>query len=328
MFRRLLFIAAVCAGFYGFAAPAVAQAPEKVAVGYLPHWPTPALFAQAKNTFDFALGVKVEWKPYDSGNAMNVALNAGEIQIAYALGHVPYLAGVSRGLDLTMVGVAVDYTTNDNCIVRGDAGINRDNAAQLAGRQVALQRGSLSHFRMLGVLRHLGVDTESVEIVDVRSGDDAVAALQRGDVVMACAAGNPLRAMWQLGAPLMTAAEQSAIGLRVFDTITVASDFVHQHPDTVQAFMDIVEASNKQWKRSPDPMVRTIARVADMDKGSTRQTLDSFSFPTAQEQKADAWLGGDVVDYSKELADFFVSEGMLPRALESYDRFITTRFLR
>ena len=328
MIRLLLMIAVLCAGFYATAAPAATHQPSKITVGYLLHWPLPAQFAQHKKTFDHALDLEVEWIPLANGNEMNDALARGKIQIAFAQGHIPFLAGVSRGLDLTMVGVAVDYANDDNCIVRSSAGIGPDNAARLAGNKVALRRGSLSHFRMLGVLRHLGVDPAGVEIVDVTSGQQARAALERGDVVMACASGNTLRELRSLGEPLMKSVGQSAIGLRVFDSITVASDFVHAHADIVQAFVDIVEASNKQWRKNPRSMVRSIARAADMAPASAMRALENFDFPTALEQKSDAWLGGDVVDYTKELADFFVSEGVLPRALESYDRFITTRFLR
>ena len=328
MVRRFFLIAAIYAGLSCAGAAASEQLPGRVSVGYLVHWPTPALFAQAKNTFDYALGVGVDWRPFTNGNEMNEAMARGEIQIAYAQGQVPFLVGVGRGLDLTMVGVAVSYAEDDNCIVRGDAGIDRNNAAQLAGRKIALRKGSLSHFRMLGVLKYLSVDPAAIEIVDVATGDDAVAALQRGEVVMACAGGSSLRAMRKLGQPLMTGAEQSEIGLRVFDAVTVAGEFVHQYPDLVQAFMDILDAANRQWKKNPEPMVKEIARVADMDRASARRTLSGFTFPSALDQKSDAWLGGDVVDYSKELADFFVTEGQLPRALESYDRFITTRFLR
>jgi ABC-type taurine transport system substrate-binding protein len=92
--------------------------------------------------------------------------------------------------------------------------------------------------------------------------------------------------------------------------------------------MDILDASNRQWKNNPEPMIKEIARLAEMDRESARLALSGFTFPSALEQKSDAWLGGEVVDYSKELADFFVAEGQFPRALDSYDRFITTRFLR
>ncbi|MGD8348106.1 MAG: ABC transporter substrate-binding protein [Gammaproteobacteria bacterium] len=328
MIRRFFLFAAIYAGLSCAGAAASEHLPDRVSVGYLVHWPTPALFAQAKDTFDYALGVEVDWQPFANGNEMNEAMARGQIQIAYAQGQVPFLVGVSRGLDLTMVGVAVSYADDDNCILRGDAGIDRSNAAQLAGKKVALRKGSLTHFRMLGVLRYLRVDPAAIEIVDFATGDEAVAALERGEVVMACAGGSSLRAMQKLGKPLMSGAEQSEIGLRVFDGVTVAGEFVHQHPELIQAFMDILDASNRQWKKNPGPMVREIARAAEMDRASARNALSGFTFPSALEQKSDAWLGGDVVDYSKELADFFVAEGQMPRALESYDRFITTRFLR
>ena len=56
--------------------------------------------------------------------------------------------------------------------------------------------------------------------------------------------------------------------------------------------------------------------------------LDGFLFPSAAEQKTEKWLGGMVPAYSKEIADFFVDQGKLGKALDNYERFITTRFLR
>ncbi|MDH3387768.1 MAG: ABC transporter substrate-binding protein [Gammaproteobacteria bacterium] len=297
-------------------------------MGYLLQWPTPALFAQNKKTFDGALGLAVNWVPFVSGNDMNAALAAGQLQIAYAQGHVPFLVGVTQGLELTMVGIAVGYHDNDNCIVRDDAGITRDNAAELQGKKVALRIGSVSHYRLLRVLAHLGVDESLVEIVGTADGTASATALQHGDVVMACASGGALRAISTLGKPLMTGAEQAQIGLKLFDTVTVPNVFLDEHPEIVQAFMDVVEASNKHWKKNPEPMRAAIARAAQMDPDSVKRTLDGFTFPTAMDQKTDDWLGALVPAYSKDLADFFVAYGKLEKALDSYDRFVTTRFLR
>jgi taurine transport system substrate-binding protein len=328
MTRNILFAAALAAALFATAAGATGHTPGRISVGYLKHWPTPALFAQIKDSFDYALGMEVEWIPFEQGNDMNAAMAAGEIQIAYSQGHVPFLVGLSDGLDLTMVGVAVGYPEDDNCIVRADAGIDRSSATQLAGKKVVLRKGSLSHFRLLGVLDHLGVDPGSIKIVAVANGEAAAEALQRGEATMACASGSALRAMQALGKPLLSGEEQAELGLKVFDTITVPSTFVHDHPETVQAFMDIVEAANKQWKKNPQPMLKSIARAADMDRQSARDALERFSFPSALEQKSDAWLGGQVAEYSKDLAEFFVAHGQLSRSLEDYERFVTTRFLR
>ena len=92
--------------------------------------------------------------------------------------------------------------------------------------------------------------------------------------------------------------------------------------------MDVVEASNKQWRVNPEPMRAAIARAAAMDREAAGRALDGFWFPTAKAQKSDAWLGGEVQTQSKKMADFFAANGRLIKALDSYTAFISTRFLR
>ena len=193
-------------------ARAAGHKPERIVVGYFQQWPTPALFALEKKTFDKSLGLAVDWVPFADGAAMRAALAAGEIQIAYSLGFVPFLVGASIGIDLAMIGVAVDYSATDNCILRRDAGIGRDNAAALAGRRVAVRRGSVTHFRLQRMLERLNVDPGAIDIVDTESGADAAAALRRGEVVMACASGSGLRAMAGLGEPLMSTEPPTSSG--------------------------------------------------------------------------------------------------------------------
>lgn len=328
MKQGIILLVVACAGLVMPAGAAADHQPTEISVGYFQQWPTPAQFAQAKQTFDSALGLKVNWLPFASGNEMNAAMADNRLQIAYAQGHVPFLVGVSQGLDLTMVGIAVGYPEHDNCILRDDAGINRDSAALLEGRKVAVQAGSVSHYRLLKVLQHLEVDHSRVEIVATADDTATASALRQGEVVMACAGGGALRALATLGKPLMTGDEIEAIGLRLFDTVTVPTAFMQQYPEIVQAFMDVVEASNQQWRMNPDPMRAAIARAAQMSREGVTRALEDFSFPSSEEQKSASWMGQVVPAYSKELAEFFKAHGQLGKVLESYDSFITTRFLR
>ena len=329
---RLIHSAAVfflvfCTSLISPFAASAGDKPAEVNVAYFQQWPSPVQFTQAQKTFDFVLGMKVNWVPFRSGNEMVAALAAGEVQIAYSLGQVPFLVAVSSGLDLSMIGVAVSYPDDDNCILRADAGIDRDNAQQLEGQKVALRPGSVSHFRFLKVLAHLGVDHSRVEILPLADGPSMLQALKKGDAVMACASGSALRNMSALGKPLLSGAEQQALGLMLFDVIAVATEFTEQQPETIAAFMEVTEAANRQWRLNPDPMRRLIAGTADMDRNSANETLGSFRFPLAVEQKSDAWMGGSVSTYSLDIARFFVSRGQLEKSLDSYDRFVTTRFL-
>ncbi|UCH40495.1 MAG: ABC transporter substrate-binding protein [Gammaproteobacteria bacterium] len=329
MKHGVILMLALVAGLYSIAASAAGHKPAEISVGYVLQWPTPAQFAQVKKTFDDELGLRVNWVPFASGNDMNAAMARQDLQIGYAQDHVPFLVGVSQGLDLTVVGIAVSYPGNDNCIVRDGIGISRDNAASLlAGKKIALQVGSLSHYRLLRMLDHLGVDRARIEIV--ASADDTATArsLQLGEVVMACASGGALRAIETLGKPLMSGDEQEKIGLRLFDTISVTNTFLETHPEIVQAFMDVVEATNQQWRKNPEPMRAAIARAAQMSQGASDRRLTGFRFPTVEEQKSDSWMGQVVPAYSKQLADFFVAEGKLDKSLDSYDQFFSTEFLR
>ncbi len=328
MKRGLFLFVAVVACVGESLALAAGHLPDPVRVGYFTQWPTPSQFSQIKQTYDYALGVEVAWLPFADGDELNAALAAGDIEIAYAHGQAPFVVGVSRGLELTAVGIAVGYNDDDNCILRASPGVGRDATELLVGGKVATVTGGVTHFRLLRMLERLGVDAAQVEIVAVEHGADAAAALRRGEVVMACAFGAALRAMQDLGAPLMRADELDAMGLKVFDLVSVRTDFIREHPKLVQAFMDVTEATNVQWRKEPAPMTAAIARAAGMDPDSARQALERFEFPPAAEQKSDAWLGARVPAYFKEIAEFFVTQGRLSQSLDSYEPFVTTRFLR
>jgi len=319
---------ALLAGLHALAAGAADRRPAEISVGYMPQWPTPAQFAQVTKTFDDALGLKVSWVPFASGEAMNAALADGRLQIAYSQGHVPFVVGVSQGLELTMVGVAVGYPNHDNCIVRDGSGISRANAATLIGKRVAVQSGSVSHYRLLRMLQHLGIDTGQVEIVNTADGTATATALQQGEAVMGCASGGALRAIETLGEPLLSAAELAEIGLPLFDAVTVPTAFLEEHPDIVQAFMDVIAATNEQWRKNPEPMRAAIARAAQMSTEASNRALAGFRFPGVDEQKSEAWMGRVLPAYSKQLADFLVAEGRLGEALDSYEPFFDTHFLR
>ncbi|MBT8434262.1 MAG: ABC transporter substrate-binding protein [Gammaproteobacteria bacterium] len=323
-----IFTLALCAIITSLSANAAGLKPTEITVAYIQQWPTPNRFAQAKMIFDEALGLKVNWVALADGTEMTAAMASGKVQIAYAQGKLPFLAGISGGNDLSMVAIAASYPENDNCILRDDADITRDNAVQLAGRKIAIQVGSITHYRLLKILDHLGVDQSEVEIVAMPDAAASAYALEHGYVVMACASGSALRGMYKSGKPLMTGAELEAIGLKLFDIVTVPTKFATEHPEIVQAFVDVTEASNKHWVKNPGSMQAVIARAAGLSLEDSNRVLQNLDFPPAEEQKSIAWMAGLVPAYIKDLAEFFVEQGQLENSLNSYDRFITTRFLR
>ncbi|MCQ3812299.1 MAG: ABC transporter substrate-binding protein [Acidimicrobiia bacterium] len=339
-------IAAACGNDDDDAAPAAPDAPEATAapeapeapdemmldelnVAYFLEWPTANQVAQARQTYDDALGVTVNWIPFASGGDMAQAMESGDIDISYSQGLTPFANFVTGGSNLLLVGVAVSYADADNCVANPDLGITADNAAEtLAGQSVYTPLGNVTHFKLLKMLEHLGVDTSTVELIQSEGGPAAVAALDSGEVAMACAFGGAVNQMIANGGNLvMTGSEQEAIGIRVFDIISTTGTFAAENPDVITSFLQVTEDANVAYNDDREPFIDVIAEAAGMERAPTIALLDAFSFPEKDVQLSQAWLGGTVQQVMKDQMDFFVAQGEIESALPSYDSFVDTSFL-
>ncbi len=302
---------------------------EELNVAYFLEWPTANQVAQIEETYDEELGLTVNWIPFASGGDMAQAMEAGDIDISYSQGLTPFANFVTGGSDLLLIGVAVAYADADNCVARADLGVTQENAAQtLAGQSIYTPLGNVTHFKLLSMLEHLGVDLDSVELIQSEGGPAAVAALDSGNVAMACAFGGAVNQMIAAGGNLvMTGSEQEAIGIRVFDIISTTGTFAEEHASVLTAFLQVTEDANRAYNQNREPYIDTIAQAAGMDRESTIALLDAFSFPEKDTQLSAAWLGGTVQSVMKEQMDFFVAQGEIENSLASYDEFVDTSFL-
>ncbi len=318
--------AAALAGVAWAGHAAAADMPDEITVAYFLEWPTANQVAQVEQRYDEAMGLKVNWRAFGNGNEMSAAMASGDVQLAYSQGLVPFVVAVSKGLPLKLVGVAVSYAENDNCVVHEDTGISQANAQELEGKKVASPIGNVTHYKMLRTLDHLGVDADKVNILPM-NGAEAAAALSRGDVAMACAFGGPLVEMKKYGDVLMTAVEQEAIGIRVFDVVSATSEFAEEHPGLVTKFLQVTEDANEAYKKNPEQARPIIAKAAGMELAASNDMLSKFSFPTVQEQLSDAWMGGTVQTFMKRVADFFVEQGEMSGALDDYGHTVDSSFM-
>jgi len=304
-----------------------AYAVDKITVAYFLEWPTANQVAQLEKTYDKEMGVEVEWRAFGNGNEMTQAMVSGDVQIAYSMGFVPFVTGVSNGAPLKLIGVAVTYAENDLCVVRDDAGITKANAKELEGKKVATPIGNVTHYKLIKTMEHLGVDINKINLVQMNPADAAV-ALIRGDVAMGCAFGGSLARMRTVGKPLMTGAEQEAAGINTFDIISVTDSFAKEHPELVKKFMDVTDAANNTYNTNPDATYKTIAKAAGMDLEPAKEMLANFGFPSNEQQLGKDWLGGGIQGATKGVADVMVEAGGMDKALDNYSAFIDASFLK
>jgi len=164
---------------------------EEITVGYFLEWPTPNQFAQSKKLYDKALGIDVKWVSFDAGTAMSAAMASGDVQISFSQGIPPFVVATSAGQDLQIVDIAVSYSDNENCVVRENLEIDKSNAKDLEGKQAGVPIGTAAHYGFLKQMKHFGVNTSTMKIVDMEPAAGA-AAFANGNLDIVCGWGGAL----------------------------------------------------------------------------------------------------------------------------------------
>ena len=323
MKRHLVALFATAVALTSPVGQAVAQ--DEITVAYFREWPTANQVAQAEKWYDEELGVTINWRAYNTGVEMAEAMVAGEVDISYSMGVVPFALAVTAGAPIKVVGVAVDTGGADNCVIYKKEAIDRANAHELEGRKVAVPLNTVTHYKMLRSLVFLGVDVDKVDVVDM-SPHDIDDAFIGGELAMGCSWGGPLRRMKGHGWELLSANEQDRLGIRAFDVIAVTNDFAAANPDLVVKFLAVTDRSIDYWQDETEAAEAVIAKTAELDLKASNIVLSLFDFYTRDDQLTERWMGGGVQAFLKEVADFFQQQGKIDSALDDYGPTVDASF--
>ncbi|MEM9678229.1 MAG: ABC transporter substrate-binding protein [Pseudomonadota bacterium] len=315
------------AALTGAMTAASADGHSELTVGYFLEWPTPNQFAQATGLYEKALGMKVKWVSFDAGTAMSAAMASGDVQISFSQGVTPFLVATAAGQDLTVVDVAVSYSDNDNCVVRSELEITKDNVADLKGKKVAVPLGTAAHSGFLAQMKHFGIAEADLTIVDMAPSDSAAAFAQPStDLAMACGWGGSLRAMKEHGNVLLSGKEKQDVVGKVFDVTSVPTGWAEENPEVLAKFLKVTADMNAQYAKDPAPMMESIAKAAGMDADGTKAVIGTFVFPSVEEQLSAEWMGGGVAEYLTASAKS-LEEGGKIKALPDYNALVNASYL-
>ena len=298
---------------------------EEITVAYFLEWPMPFQYAKEMGTYEEEMGVKINWVAFDTGTAMSAAMASGDVHLSVSQGVPPFVVATSAGQDLQIVDVAVSYAENDNCVVSSGLGIDKTNAGELAGKRVAVPIGTAAHYGFLKQMEHFGVDISTMEIVDMPPAEGQT-AFSQGNLDMVCGWGGALRRMKEDGNVLLTGAEKEELGILVFDVTSAPAAFVAENPDLVTSFLKVTADANAMWNSGEGvaEMLPVIAKDAGMSEDDTKATMDTFIFPSVEEQLSAKWLGGGAQDFMQGVANVFVEAGSIPAARDSYSGAVNT----
>ncbi|MCA0304192.1 MAG: ABC transporter substrate-binding protein [Proteobacteria bacterium] len=164
------------------AAPAVARAQGRVLrIGYLDQADWLLFVARELRLFERE-GLAPEFVRFESGPPIIEAAQADRIDLA-SIGSAGFLAGLSLGLDWTMIGINPEGAYSQGLVARRDGPVVRP--VDLKGRRVALTRGGTAEVGLLMILRQHGIRPDQMTLVDMTPGSQVAAlAENRIDAAM------------------------------------------------------------------------------------------------------------------------------------------------
>ncbi|OLE25730.1 MAG: sulfonate ABC transporter substrate-binding protein [Actinobacteria bacterium 13_1_20CM_3_71_11] len=281
----------------------------KVTIGFSA-WPGwfPWQVAQEKGLFA-KNGVDVEMKYFDSYTDSLNALATGNLN-ANSQTLNDTLSSVSGGAKQTIVLVNDNSTGNDQIIAR--PGIN--SIADLKGKKVAAEQGTVDHYLLLLALKKAGLTEQDIQFTPLAT-DAAAAAFVAGKVD---AVG--------VFAPFTT----TALGLKGSKAIATSKDFPGAIPDHLVFNSDFVKAHADQVQAIVKTWFDTLAWIAANKAEATAimakrggvsvddyQSYDAGTTIFTRQQNLDAFAHGSSpanLDYqADQIADFLVSTKLVDK---------------
>ncbi|MEP0915204.1 ABC transporter substrate-binding protein [Leptolyngbya sp. DQ-M1] len=233
-------------------------------------------------------------------------LTAGQIDAnSQTLGDT--VNSIAGGADQVIVLVNDNSTGNDKVIVR--EGIN--TVADLKGKRVAAEEGTVDHFLLLLGLRKAGLSPQDIQFVPLETGKAAAAFV--GGQVDACA----------VFAPFTTQALKRSNSKELFsskdfpgaisDHLVVNRKFLYEHPDQVQALVDTWFSTLDYIKNNQAKAYEIMAKRAGVSIDEYKEYADGTRLFTLEENLKAFQPGNDMTSLlyaADEMSKFLMDVGL------------------
>jgi ABC-type nitrate/sulfonate/bicarbonate transport system substrate-binding protein len=151
---------------YGLDAPrAFAESLLPIKIGYQSTASDDWLLLAARELKLFEkAGLAPEYVPFIAGPPMIAAAKTQMIDVAIVK-ILPFLSGLSQGLDWVMIGIDSEGAYSEGLVVRKDSGI--ETPGDLKGKRIGYFAGSSAHYGLIMTLRQHGISRDQVNLLDM-----------------------------------------------------------------------------------------------------------------------------------------------------------------
>jgi taurine transport system substrate-binding protein len=140
---------------------AAAENPLPITIGYQSTADWLLLAARELKLLDKA-GLAPTFVKFDAGAPMVAAVQNKTIDVA-SIGSVPFLVGLSQGVDWVMIGIHSEGPYAEGIVARKDSGIA--TPADLKGKRIGYFKNSTAHYGLMMILRQFGIRLDQVTLL-------------------------------------------------------------------------------------------------------------------------------------------------------------------
>ena len=276
------------------------EMPDKVTVGYLNLVNAQLVTKNLGLMSKYMPGVEIEYIKVGGGGDMLRAIAADQVDFG-GLGNPPTAIGVTRGLPIQgiMVLNMLDYV--EAMVVRTDANIK--SFKDLEGKTLAAPFGSTTHYLLLQALADEGIDSASMNILDLRPNDIAV-AWSRGDIDAAWFwEPNLDKTVNDGGHIFMTSGIMASRGYPTWDVGIVMNEFAEDYPHLVDAFLKAECEGIDYWINNPAETAAIIAEELELSLPDATRMMKGTGMVPCPAQLTAQYMGvdGDIGQFADTL---------------------------
>jgi aliphatic sulfonates family ABC transporter substrate-binding protein len=238
-----------------FVAPqALAQPRLPIRIGYqaIPDW---LLFTARDLKLFESAGLAPTYVNFVAGAPMIAAAQSKSIDVA-DLGTVPFLVGLSKGVDWVMIGISTEGAYTEGVAVRKDSGI--DTLADVRGKRIGYFRGSTADYGLMMALRQQGIRLDQVTLLDMPPAAQ-LAALANKDIDAAMVWEPWLERMVHEANAKIIATEGD---FGIYTNVTgyaARGDWLRDNKETAVRFLQALLMAYHVLQKDPSIGVRTLA---------------------------------------------------------------------
>lgn len=265
-------------------------------IGYAP------LYVAREKGFFKALGLDLDARTFSGNQQSTLAFAGGKLDgLADITSSAADLA--SKGKDFRVVMVVDRSVGADGILARNTIA----SVADIKGKKVALEEGTVSHYFFLQVLAEAGLTEKDITLINTTPAD-AAAAYQSGAVEVAVTYAPFLGKANQVRKDGRTIYDSSRMPYAVTDLYEFDTKFIESQPQTVQAFVAGILQGLDYIKANPEEGNVILAKQMKIKPEEAADYLKGI-------QLADLETNIDMLTNSG-------SPGYLPKAFESISQFL------